>query len=395
MKRLILITAILLLLTGPALGERPSEAHQRPPSYAGKQDWNKQIGWVTVPVFYVTDRHLNIQSGELDYSEQQRADGLSYGVKNITIPLTAHLNNYSKQLKRMGWHILSMDGQPHEKYVNSADLQFPNRTYSREEFFKALDKAASLSDRNEVLLHIHGCCVNYKNSMVNAAKLQGWYRVPIVLYDWTSPDFGPLKLPEYWKNEGNVKAAQKQFNEFVDGLEHHMKPQQMAISAHSMGNRLLDGFMKNRFYRWGGNADHPKFKESIFAGADVDAKEFAKDSSKTAFNARITRVYISGQDPALMVSEMVHGAASRLGRPGKLLSNLCETDKMDVIDETELFIKHDLPEWLIANMHRYGRAGERNTYDVLQKGKHFYIVKERKGQIDRPAYAARPGSQAR
>jgi hypothetical protein len=51
---------------------------------------------------------------------------------------------------------------------------------------------------------------------------------------------------------------------------------------------------------------------------------------------------------------------------------------MDVIDETELYIKHDLPEWLIANMHRYGRAGERDSYDVLQKGNHFYIVKERK-----------------
>jgi esterase/lipase superfamily enzyme len=369
---------LALLLANTASSACPAQASTRPTSHTEKQDWNKQIGWVTVPVFYVTDRHLNVQSGELDYSEQQSTDGLSYGVKNITIPLTAHLNNYSKQLKKMGWHILSMEGQPEEKFVNSADLQFPNRTYNRQQFFEALDKATDLSDRRELLLHIHGCCVTYKNSMVNAAKLEGFYRVPIVLYDWTSPDFGPLKLPEYLKNEGNVKVAQSQFNEFADALEQHMKPQQMAISAHSMGNRLLDSFMTSRYYRWGGNADHPRFKETIFASADVDAKTFATGTTKTTYNSRITRIYISGQDPALMVSELVHGAASRLGRPGKVLPSLCQTDKMDVIDETELYIKHDLPEWLIANMHRYGRAGERDSYDVLQKGNHFYIVKERK-----------------
>lgn len=372
---------VLLFFFSVTFGSAQADASKPPPPHAEKQDWNKQIGWVTVPVFYVTDRQLNIQSGDLDYSERQRTDGLSYGVKNVTIPYTGHLNNYGKQLKAMGWHVLSMEGQPDERFVSSAELQFPNRTYTREQFFEALDKAVELSDRKELLVHIHGCCVTYKNSMVNAAKLEGFYRVPIVLYDWTSPDFGPLKLPEYLKNEETVKTAQVHFNEFVDSMESHIKPQQMAFSAHSMGNRLLDSFMTTRFYRWGGNADHPKFRECIFASADVDAKSFSKSTPKTAFNSRITRIYVSGQDPALMVSELVHGAASRLGRPGKVLPDLCQTEKMDVIDETELYLKHDLPDWLIANMHRYGRAGERDTYDVLKKGMHYYVVKDRRNSI--------------
>ena len=88
MRRLVSLTlAVLLASTASSIG--PAQASTRLTSHAGKQDWNKQIGWVTVPVLYVTDRHLNIQSGELDYSEQQGTDGLSYGVKNITIPLTA------------------------------------------------------------------------------------------------------------------------------------------------------------------------------------------------------------------------------------------------------------------------------------------------------------------
>lgn len=176
----VLLSIFLVIFFGATYSCAQADGGKPPPTYAVKQDWNKQIGWVTVPVFYVTDRQLNVQSGDLDYSEQQRTDGLSYGVKNITIPLTAHLNNYSKQLKTMGWHVLSMEGQPDDKCVDSSELQFPNRTYTREQFFETLDKAVQLSDRRELLIHIHGCCVTYKNSMVNAAKLEGFYRVPIV-----------------------------------------------------------------------------------------------------------------------------------------------------------------------------------------------------------------------
>lgn len=363
---------LLLTIVLTALLLQAAEAKQK--QLAPKDMWNRQIGWVTVPVFYVTDRHFEATSGEIDFSEHQRLDGLSYGVKNVTIPYTAHLNNYAKQLRKMGWRILSLEGEPHQKYVNAADLRFPDTTLSKIKFLELLDQAIDEADKHELLIHIHGCCVNYKNSLVNAAKLEGWYRQPVILYDWTSPN----GLQNYLRNEPAVAASQTRFDQFVFDLEDRFKPQRLAISAHSMGNRLLDNFLVSRFYKWGQNQDHPKLKESIFACADVDINNFAKHTASTAYNSRITRIYISGQDPALLMSELVHGFASRLGRPGGKRESLCKTEGMDVIDDEELYIKHDLPDWLIANMHRYGRAGERNTYDVVEVEPHFYKVKEKK-----------------
>ena len=123
----------LVLLAAWTVCAPASLAHRRAPAPMPKEAWNREIGWVTVPVFYVTDRHLNVQSGEVDFSEEQRTDGLSYGVKNVTIPLTAHLNNYAKQLKEMGWHILSTEGEPHQRYVSSSELQFPDQHSRRKD----------------------------------------------------------------------------------------------------------------------------------------------------------------------------------------------------------------------------------------------------------------------
>jgi hypothetical protein len=71
------LAGLLAFLIASSAASIPAAAHKQPAAYAAKSDWKKQIGWVTVPVFYVTDRSLIVSAGELDYSELQRTDGLT------------------------------------------------------------------------------------------------------------------------------------------------------------------------------------------------------------------------------------------------------------------------------------------------------------------------------
>lgn len=357
-----------------------SSAYAAPAKDAAKK-WNQQVGWLVLPIFFATDRQLDINSSDLNYKEEQMPDGLNYGVKNVVVPLEAHAAKQLSALTPLGWCRLPGEGKtpPPIKNLGQEQLKTPTRTMKKDEFVGSVEKAINESPRKEVLVYVHGCCADFKTSIERAARLAQWFKVPVVMYDWTSPVVRTWlpELNEYRKNEVTYEQSQDRFNEFLDSLEEKFGAQRITVAAHSLGNRFLDAAMKRRYDRFGQNPHHTKFNEVIYGCADVDARAFANHSGKAAWNGRINRIYASEKDSALATSRRLHGKEPRLGSPGPVLDALSKTQKLDVVDVTDVGMNHELPFWVMSNMHRYGRPGEKRDFDILQKNPHYYVLRQK------------------
>lgn len=341
--------------------------------------WDQQQGWLVLPIYFATDRELDINSTELNYKEQQMREGLNYGVKNIVVPLDAHASKQLSSLAASGWYRLPGNSKstPSVNSLSMQQLKVPTQTLTKDQFLQKVREAIQKSPRKEALVYVHGCCADYKSSMQRAARIAEWFKVPVIMYDWTSPVVRTWlpELNEYRKNEITFEQSQDRFNEFLDTLEETLGARSITIMAHSLGNRFLDSAMKRRYDRYGQNPNHPKFNEVIYGCADVDARAFANHSGKAAWNGRVNRVYASAKDSALALSKRLHGKEPRLGSPGPVLDALSKTQKLDVIDVTAVGMNHELPFWVCSNMHRYGRPGERRDFDIVQQNEHYYVLR--------------------
>jgi esterase/lipase superfamily enzyme len=380
MKRVPLLEAFLftaaagLLLLSPAQGavggkgsESVKTAGDAPASDKPASDKPAYRDWLVVPVFYATNRSFVGENGNIQYSEEPNNATL-FGVKNIAAPVPIHSTIDKATKERMCWQpfrakVIQTD-DPEKAVPTDFDRTkcgVPDRTLSREEIVPAFNTYMKDSGSHEVLLYAHGCCANFDKSMQRAATIAANMQIPVLLYDWASPK----GFKKYLENETRAEQTMDDFCRFIAKVEKLTEPGNISLIGHSMGVRFIDEAMVRRSGQMGERTT-PRLKELIMCNGDSDAKSFANHAKEFASNAEKSRIYFNRTDDVLDASAMAHGGFPRLGAPGDLVSEMAKTDRMELVDITDNESKHEVPFWIVANLHRYNNLGPVKEFQLKQ-----------------------------
>jgi esterase/lipase superfamily enzyme len=308
-----------------------------------------------VPVFFATNRTYVGKNGSVEYSEEQNDDGLLYGVKNVLVPFPVRTPLDLTTENRMQWQRFKIDHDakrlspnvPHEL------CSIRNATLTRDELVAAFDSCRDHAGSKESVIFLHGCCATFDTSITRAAKVASHMQVPVLLYDWVSPK----GFTRYLENETLAEQTVDGFLSSLRTAKKTLGAEYMTLLAHSMGALILDRAMVRRNGWSDENVSGEKFKELIMSNADVDGKTFLNHAKLFASNASKTRVYFNRTDDRLRTAALAHGGFRRLGSPGSLTDALAKIPELEMIDITDARTNHELPYWIVSNMHRFGNLG--------------------------------------
>jgi esterase/lipase superfamily enzyme len=369
-----IFSTLIVLATLGSTAQLPSEAEisqeKAAPPAVEKQTADAATApreWLVVPVFFATNRNFAGESGGIAYSEEPNSQGLLFGVKNIAAPIPVHTSVDKDTEKRMSWQrmvkepkIVDPSEPPAPPDVDPSKCTVRDRTLEREEIVPAFISYMKDSGSKETVIFVHGCCANFDKSMQRAATIAAYMQVPVLLYDWVSPK----GFKKYLENETRLEQTVDDFCRFLYKVEKLSNPSNITLMGHSMGTRFVDQSMVMRSQRALDGQPLPKFKELILSNADSDAKSFLNHAKEFTMNAEKNRIYFNTKDEVMDYSSTVHGRFPRLGNPGPLLSELTKTEGIELVDITQNNSKHEIPFWIVANLHRFNNLGKVKEFEL-------------------------------
>lgn len=325
---------------------------------------------LAIPVYFVTDRALvsNASTGE-DYGDTQLDQGkVNFGVKNIVLVGKDIASSGSDRITGLGWWAPSGIAPANQRPV------VPNSTFTEDDMISKITEIVLSGDsKRPLILFVHGCCQPFKDSIETAANLERAFEAPVLLYSWCS--IGPTER-EYRENELRQRGGSGTFYNFLSRLEAKVPPEKIVIVAHSMGNRFVHEALKTRQWNRGSNSACPKFRDVIFACADVNAGDFAKDEHNIAFSCDRLVITKNNTDPALMLSKVQRGFYDRLGAPIFSLNRLLAGNDAEVYDIENLYRgDHKLPIPVLVDLVRNREGGWQRKYGYFQKKPHLIEVR--------------------
>jgi len=277
----------------------------------GLETANEETG-TPVAVWYATDRTYD---GDAGYGGGRAR--ISFGIADIRLPPT----HVAGRLEEPALASSGMVADPRwHVYLNSA------RPLSRVDFTGELRAALGKSERQEVLLYVHGFNTDFERSMRRGAQLA---------HDL---DHGGVPMVFAWPSAGNVAGyiadlnnadwASAHLAEILRLLASDTGANRIDLVAHSMGSRVLiqalDKLSHGRVA-----TDPPLFGEIIFAAPDVDSDIFAAALTRLRPLAGRFTLYVSSNDVALSASRRLAGDHPRAGESGP---GMVVTADMDTVD---------------------------------------------------------------
>ena len=273
---------------------------------------------VRVPVFFITDRNLQLtKTGETDFGPQRKYIGeckhdpfmgSAYCVvENVDgKPLSDHL-------KDLGW----AQAERRDKVGEFKATPITGDSFDKiqQEFFGKVHEKALLTDDKNIFLFAHGYKNAFHNGLSTAAKLAYNAERPLILYSWPSA----AKLRSYSTDENNVEWSQEHFNDVVKQLEDLCTKDpsvKVRLFAHSMGTRLVvraTPLLREKSYAI----------EAALICPDIDdglVQHYARRYLSVKGTMTI-RLYMSRRDKALAFSQLLHGGYTRLGEQADALGD--------------------------------------------------------------------------
>lgn len=328
-----------------------------------------QQGKLVIPIYYATERILDIGSSELTYTDGQiSGDLLSYGVKNVDQSLGENPVVYGDRTRGLEWWSKLPS-------VSATDLsaQFRSKTLTKQEFLENIKNIVSDGpSKRPLIVYVHGCCASYPPGLEASAQLEKNIQAPVLLYSWAAI---PPTTQKYRENEIRQKDGTKRFVAFLEELEKVVPPERTILVAHSMGNRFLYEAMRIRYFRHGSNTGYPKYQAIAFTAADVQLDDFISDEKDVAFNSNKIWITSNDSDPALSASSFQRGFYDRLGAPKGKVVKLITTDGVEVYKISEIYHNsHALPSDVISQLILGLEGGFLTKYKIQQNKQHYFSV---------------------
>lgn len=328
-----------------------------------------ELKTVAVPVFFATDRPLDVQSAaNIRYTDQQLPEPqLNYGVKNIVVTGAGIPDGSSERTLGLGWWTPIGTGN------KTAPLR--NVTLTRDELFSQLKEIVNSGPlKRPLIVFLNGCCQPFDTAANYAATLSRYSESPMLLYAWAAL---PPTTQKYRENEQRERQGERRFHEFLSALEKEIPPERLVLVGYSMGNRLLFHGLRQRFFEHGSNPNYPKLRGVVFGCADVNVDDFASDQNYITFNSKQTWVTKNDLDKALNMSQLQRGLYGRLGAPKSATNRLLQSTTLDILDIRPLMgISHDFPYAYLTDVIRNEEGGILPRFRVSQLKPHLFKVEK-------------------
>jgi esterase/lipase superfamily enzyme len=208
---------------------------------------------------------------------------------------------------------------------------------------KDLHDAVARSEKGELVIFVHGCCVSFREAVRQSTQLVHQVDTPVLLYDWGSP------TASY---QGSILAcprSQERFNKFMLQVSHQFPKEKIALVGLSMGGIFIDNF----FLQYRPAEVGRPFDQVVFARTDMDSIAFKTHIPRISEHAKRLFVYAGKNDLAMNMSQLIRFVSSPVvhgERVGRLAAHLTKQKALQVIDVSPLKLNHKLPCAVVADM---------------------------------------------
>ncbi len=282
--------------------------------------------YVTVPVWYVTDRKpVTSKNGQQTYGGE-RGSSVSYGATAVTIPTDHRMG----ELEAPKWWRFEFTKDP-RKHVLITSL----KAIPRQEFFTSLRAQTADLHQRQVFVFVHGYNVSFEDAARRTGQIAydlNFQGAPI-LYSWPSED----SLSSYLTDANNSEWTIPHLERFLLSLSQSLETSTIHLIAHSMGNKPLVRALGR--IAQASDVAH-QYNQVILTAPDIDADVFSQLALRITSIAERVTLYASNNDNALNVSKNLGGDYPRAGEAGDRLVIVPGIDTIDVTGVASGFLGH-------------------------------------------------------
>jgi esterase/lipase superfamily enzyme len=307
--------------------------------------------WVTVPIYYATDRAASGSADPNGFFTGERCQDeppLQFGAATVSVPF----HHQRGSLERPHWWKLELRENP-EKHVTLLGVA----PLGRAEYVERIRADLAETSETAALVFVHGFNVSFTAAARQMAQLAfdlEFRGVPL-LYSWPSGG----SVLQYLKDGTNVKWSEPQFAAFLALVMKDLGVKTVHIIAHSMGNRVVSETLKALPAPPPAPAGQATLTQVVFAAPDVDAGAFVQLAGMLPGKAHRYTLYASSRDVALAASHALNGYP----RAGDS-ENLTIVPGVDTIDAS------DVDTSLFSLSHSYFSAERSILTDLFDLLKH-------------------------
>lgn len=276
--------------------------------------------YITIPVFYATDREETRNEVPSKIYSGTRGSDLQFGIAEISIPDDHRMGHLEKP---SFWKLqFRKDPRRHIVLLGIEKLDI-------NEFVRRSNNRITNSDNKDALIFIHG----YKTTFADATRRTAQITYDLdfkglpILYSWPSEG----KLLSYTIDEGNILWTRPHFKHFVQLVLRELRAETVHIIAHSMGNRVLAEMLVDLDASSVASGD-AKIRHIIFAAPDIDKDTFQDLAARFSSNVERYTLYSSTKDLPLEASKAVH----RYQRAGDSEPEVTIVESIDTIDASNV-----------------------------------------------------------
>lgn len=334
-------------------------------SFEGEERRSKRQKYVTVDVFFATDRKFqNVRNVYQRFGdERSESDGLSYGVCQVSIPEGHRIGQIESPIFKL--HFLEDPG----RHVVLSAIE----NQSCETFFQSVSGVVRKSSNRDAFVFIHGYNVTFGEAVRRTAQIAfdlGFQGAP-VCYSW--PSSGAFS--KYMADEAAVEWTTPHLSEFLKNLVSDTGANTVHLIAHSMGNRALaralESVDENVFH------STCRLRQIILAAPDIDRGVFIQVSGRISGLGERTTLYASSNDLPLAISQQFH-AYPRAGEGGDNVLLVQGVDTVDASSVPSGFLGHSYyagTRTVLTDLYelvKHGTAPPRFGFKALKKGDKTY-----------------------
>jgi len=274
-------------------------------------------GFTKVRLYYATDRAATGSTEPGEFYGSGRADGLSYGVLEVSVPF-AHVPGAIE--KPSIWTFDFREDPERHVVLQSVTPMAHDAT------FEAMRSHLAGTGSDEAFVFVHGFNVTFENAARRAAQIahdMSFEGLPIV-YSWPSRG----SIFSYIADTAAVNLSGRRLLGFLEDVVRQSGARRIHLIAHSMGNRALTDALE--LYALSHRGEPPAFDQVLFTAPDLDAGLFKAMAHTIRPVARRLTLYSSDHDWALAVSRRLHGDMPRAGQGGQDILNSPDFDSVDM-----------------------------------------------------------------
>jgi len=282
---------LLGLLAAAGCAERTLEGVLTP--VAGTVD-----GGSRVQILVASTRQRSSDAAQM-YSGE-RAGATSYAAVTVSIPPDGNRKAGEVQWPK------TLPGDPKRDFVTVS-----TEYLSKQQFLAAVDEGAKRGKPGKVIVFIHGFNNRFDDAVYRFAQIHHDAQVPAVPVLFTWPSRGSAALRAYIYDKESANYSRDAFDELLDDLGRSRNVAETNVLAHSMGNWIAVETLRARAMR--GKRQGDKLKNVMLVAPDVDVDVFQAQLRRMGPNMPRLSLFVSRDDKALGLSELIAGGVPRLG----------------------------------------------------------------------------------